>query len=112
MGLEGVPPLFFKKNMEKNFSIKKISNNIYRIEEPWFKEHANLYLFKGKKFDLLIDCGLGIFNLKEFLNNKIFNSRINFTVFCTKNTMRININYFRQKQGTHEMRSLLGNLFF
>ena len=58
--------------MIKQFSIKKIKNNVYLIEEKWFKEHANLYLFAGKKFNLLIDCGLGIFNIKEFLNKKGF----------------------------------------
>jgi glyoxylase-like metal-dependent hydrolase (beta-lactamase superfamily II) len=58
--------------MTKQFSIKKIKNNIYIIEEKWFKEHANLYLFTGKKYNLLIDCGLGIFNIKEFLNKKGF----------------------------------------
>jgi glyoxylase-like metal-dependent hydrolase (beta-lactamase superfamily II) len=51
----------------KEFKIKKISDKIYKIEETWFKEHANLYLLEGKKFDLLIDCGLGLFDLKEFL---------------------------------------------
>lgn len=58
--------------MIKKFSIKKINNNVYQIEEPWFKEHANLYLFKGSKFNLLIDCGLGLFNIKEFLNKEGF----------------------------------------
>jgi len=58
--------------MKKQFSIKKISNNVYKIEEPWFKEHANFYLFKGYKINLLIDCGLGLFNIKEFLNKNGF----------------------------------------
>jgi len=61
----------------KQFNIKKISKNIYKIEELWFKEHANLYLFKGNKFNLLIDAGLGFYNIKKFLckegfkNNKV-----------------------------------------
>jgi len=63
-------PIFF--NMTKQFSIKKISNNIYKIEEPWFKEHANLYLFSDKKSCLLIDAGLGLFNVKDFLESKGF----------------------------------------
>ncbi len=54
------------------FRIKKIKNKIYKIEERCFKENANLYLLKGDKFDLLIDSGLGFFNLKEFLKKKGF----------------------------------------
>ena len=56
----------------KKFNIKKNNRNIYKIEEPWFKEHANLYLFHDKKINILFDCGLGLFNLKEFLNKKGF----------------------------------------
>jgi len=64
----------------KQFDIKKISKNIYKIEEPWFKEHANLYLFKGDKFNLLIDAGLGFFNIKKFLEKKGFkNNKIALT---------------------------------
>lgn len=58
--------------MKEKFKIKKIYKNIYLIEEKWFEEHANLYLVKDKNFNLLIDCGLGIYNLKKFLNNKGF----------------------------------------
>jgi len=58
--------------MKEKFKIKKIYKNIYLIEEKWFKEHANLYLVKDKNFNLLIDCGLGIYNIKKFLNNKGF----------------------------------------
>lgn len=65
-----IPISFF--SMIKKFSFKKISDNIYKIEEKWFKEHANFYLFKGDKFDLLIDCGLGLFDIKKFLEKKGF----------------------------------------
>ncbi len=62
-------PVFF---MLEYFTIKKINNNIYKITEAWFKEHANLYLIKGDKFNLLVDAGLGVFNIKEFLNKQGF----------------------------------------
>lgn len=37
------------------------------ITEPAYAEHANMYLFLGKENDLLIDCGLGVVDIKEFL---------------------------------------------
>lgn len=58
--------------MTKEFTIKKIDDGVYQIRETWFKEHANLYLFQGNKSNLLIDCGLGIFNLNDFLANQGF----------------------------------------
>jgi len=58
--------------MIKQFSLKKINNNICKIEEKWFKEHANLYLFGDKNSSLLIDAGLGLFDIKKFLKNKGF----------------------------------------
>lgn len=58
--------------MKIQFKIKKINKYIYIIQEPWFKEHANFYLFGDKKTSLLIDAGLGFFNVKEFLEKKGF----------------------------------------
>ena len=58
--------------MKTQFKITKIDNSIYKIQETWFKEHANLYLFKGKESCLLIDAGIGLFNIKEFLEKKGF----------------------------------------
>jgi len=58
--------------MQEQFKITKVSNNIYKIQEVWFKEHANLYLFCGKNSNLLIDAGLGLFDIKLFLEKKGF----------------------------------------
>ncbi|MBL7160083.1 MAG: MBL fold metallo-hydrolase [Candidatus Aenigmarchaeota archaeon] len=49
----------------KNFEIKNIDKGIFLIKEKLYKESANLYLIKGNKFDLLIDTGTGIWNLKK-----------------------------------------------
>ena len=49
------------------FNIQQIENGIYKITEPFFSEHANLFLFATKDTSLLIDAGLGIGNLKAFL---------------------------------------------
>lgn len=57
------------------FKIEKIKENIYKISEPYFYEYANIFVFKGKFFDLVIDCGVGVENLKRFLLNNGF-SRI------------------------------------
>ncbi len=59
------------------FKIDKIKENIYKISEPYFKEHANIFIVKGKKFDLVVDSGMGLENLKEFLlKKKIMNPKV------------------------------------
>ncbi len=54
--------------LKEFYKIKKISKNIYLLSEPWFDEYANFYLIKKEDSTLLFDCGLGLFNLKAFLN--------------------------------------------
>ena len=58
--------------MFEQFSIEEVDSNIYLIKEPWFVEHANAYLFKGNNSCLLFDCGIGIFDMKEFLLKRGF----------------------------------------
>jgi glyoxylase-like metal-dependent hydrolase (beta-lactamase superfamily II) len=65
------------------FTAKKINNKIFLIEEKKYREHANLYLIKGKTFDLLIDTGLGVCDLKKYLspistNLKVVNTHTHF----------------------------------
>jgi glyoxylase-like metal-dependent hydrolase (beta-lactamase superfamily II) len=62
------------------FSIKKIDTNIYWITEPQFKEHANMFLFDGGDQQLLVDCGIGIGNIKQFLGTQGF---LNIQVYIT-----------------------------
>lgn len=50
-----------------SFKLNKVYNNIYQISEPFFKQHANIFVFKGTDFDLVVDSGVGLENLKEFL---------------------------------------------
>ena len=38
------------------FTIQQVKEDIYLITEPYFYEHANLYLIKGTKYDLLVEC--------------------------------------------------------
>ncbi|MEK7582801.1 MAG: MBL fold metallo-hydrolase [Patescibacteria group bacterium] len=59
-----------------HFKIQKINKDIYLITEPFYREHANLWLLKGAAFDVLIDCGLGIFDVRKFLVKKGFNPKI------------------------------------
>ena len=66
--------------MKEFFKVLKIINNIYRIWEPWFIEHANIYFIKGGKYNLIVDCGLGIFNLRNYLKRRGIN---NFKVVLT-----------------------------
>jgi glyoxylase-like metal-dependent hydrolase (beta-lactamase superfamily II) len=58
--------------MKETFNIKKINKDIYLITEPYFREHANLYLIVGNDRDLLVDAGLGVCDVREFLLQKGF----------------------------------------
>ena len=54
------------------FKLNKIQNNIYMISESYYKEHANIFIFKGVDFDLVIDSGVGLEDLRKFLIIKKF----------------------------------------
>lgn len=58
------------------FTIQQVKEDIYLITEPYFYEHANLYLIKGTKYDLLVDCGIGAADLREFLLARGFRPRV------------------------------------
>ncbi len=58
------------------FRIEKISEDIYKITEPYFSEHANIFVFCGPIFDLVVDCGIGIENLRSFLLDQKFKPQV------------------------------------
>src|ERR1700733_648558 len=58
--------------MKETFNIKKIKEDIYLITEPYFRENANLYVIVGNDRDLVIDAGLGVCDVREFLLQKGF----------------------------------------
>lgn len=62
------------------FKLQKIKEDIFMISEPYFYEHGNIFLLKGNKFDLVIDSGIGLNNLKSFL---VKNNFINTKLFIT-----------------------------
>lgn len=51
------------------FTTQQIDTNLYLTTENHFFEgnRANIWLIRGEARDLLIDCGLGVCNLKEHL---------------------------------------------
>lgn len=53
--------------MQHYYKIHKIMEDIYCITEPHYHEHANMFLFCGAKKSLLVDCGLGLVDIKKFL---------------------------------------------
>jgi len=53
--------------MKQYYDITNIADGIYKIAERGYAEHANMFLFLGKDKDLLIDCGLGVVDIKKFL---------------------------------------------
>jgi glyoxylase-like metal-dependent hydrolase (beta-lactamase superfamily II) len=54
------------------FSIERINSNLFLITEPFFYEgnRCNIWLIKGGDKDRIIDCGLGVSNLRKFLEGK------------------------------------------
>lgn len=55
------------------FSTQKINDNLYLISEPhyYWWNRANLWLIKGRKQDLLIDTGLGVASLRQYIASLI-----------------------------------------
>ncbi|MBI2623463.1 MAG: MBL fold metallo-hydrolase [Candidatus Liptonbacteria bacterium] len=58
------------------FKIQKVSKEIYKVTEPYFLEYANIFVFCGKSFDLVVDGGIGLEDIKSFLVSKGFNPRL------------------------------------
>jgi glyoxylase-like metal-dependent hydrolase (beta-lactamase superfamily II) len=55
------------------FSTQRIQDNLYLITEPhyyWYNR-ANLWLIKGQNQDLLIDTGLGVSSLRQYIASLI-----------------------------------------
>lgn len=51
----------------KNFIFNKITENIYLVEETGYLEFANIFIFTDNNKCLIFDSGVGIHNLKKFL---------------------------------------------
>ena len=56
------------------FDIEKLDQQTYIISENQHWEEFNSYYLIGDQYNLLIDCGIGIYNIKEVLT-KIDNKR-------------------------------------
>lgn len=52
------------------FTKKELCKDVWLITEPWFAEHANLYLVRGTEKFLLIDAGVGIEDLSFWLEGQ------------------------------------------
>ncbi|CAF0857946.1 unnamed protein product [Adineta ricciae] len=68
------------------FSTKQIDNNLFLTNENHFFEgnRANIWLIRGAARDLIIDCGLGVCNLKKhFENLNLLNKDRECLVLCT-----------------------------
>lgn len=50
------------------FTKKRLHKDVWLITEPWFAEHANLYVVRGSQKTILIDAGIGLENLSQWLN--------------------------------------------
>lgn len=60
------------------FDMQTILPDVRLITEPYYREHANLYLFTGERA-LLIDCGLGFGDIKSFLQSRGFDADVTLT---------------------------------
>jgi glyoxylase-like metal-dependent hydrolase (beta-lactamase superfamily II) len=53
--------------MKEKFISKKINKDIFQVNEPWNVEGCNIYLFKNENSCLIFDSGIGLFSLKNYL---------------------------------------------
>ena len=55
------------------FLVKKIQSNLFLVTEPFFYEgnRCNIWLLRGGHSDLIVDCGLGVSNLRKFLEGHL-----------------------------------------
>ena len=51
------------------FSSREVAQGVFHIEEAAYNAdyRCNIFLVKGRDFDVVIDSGLGLFSLREFL---------------------------------------------
>lgn len=51
------------------FSCREVAPGIFHIEETAYNAdyRCNIFLIKGRDFDLVVDSGLGLFSLREFV---------------------------------------------
>lgn len=59
--------MIFSLLLFMKFKIEKITEKIYKVSEPYFSGCANIFIFKGTLFNLIVDSGLGMENIKDFL---------------------------------------------
>ena len=57
---------------QQPFSVKKVHDNVYRCREKFFESmnQANLWLVQGSTADLVIDTGIGLWDLPGFLEQQ------------------------------------------
>ncbi|OGG40726.1 hypothetical protein A3A21_01905 [Candidatus Jorgensenbacteria bacterium RIFCSPLOWO2_01_FULL_45_25b] len=66
--------------MKNIFKIQTIQSYVHLVTEPYYKEHANIFVLEGINTDFVIDTGIGFANLREFLVSKGFGP---FKIFLT-----------------------------
>jgi glyoxylase-like metal-dependent hydrolase (beta-lactamase superfamily II) len=62
-----------KKVCDSWFATQQIDEGLYLITEPYYYSYnrANLWLIKGRDQDLLIDTGLGVASLRQYISELI-----------------------------------------
>ncbi len=52
------------------FSSREVASGVFHIEETAYRAdyRCNIFLIRGRDFDVIIDSGLGLFSLREFLS--------------------------------------------
>ena len=55
--------------MNNWFSCREVASRIWHIEEPAYRAdyRCNIFLIQGRDFDVIIDSGLGLVSLREFI---------------------------------------------
>lgn len=54
---------------DDDFTVKEIAKNVYLCKENYYKSWnvANIYVIRGSTMDLIVDSGVGLWDLSAFL---------------------------------------------
>jgi glyoxylase-like metal-dependent hydrolase (beta-lactamase superfamily II) len=56
--------------MHMKFIKEAVCKDVWLVTEPWFAEHANLHVVRGSQKTLLIDAGIGLEYLPQWLDEQ------------------------------------------
>lgn len=75
-------PCSFILNTIMRYAISQVADGVHTITEPDYKEHANMFLFSSGGTNLLIDSGVGLTDVRAFLDAHGFHDTVVTVTHC------------------------------